>query len=1025
MEIESETSSVNNTTAAMFNVAPDDRIDSGDVITRIRDTRHTLGKTYTRETKQSAVAVAFGIAVQVHVPDQAALERVLREVADDPHAAIIPGGFPGIPIGEDFLIYSMAKMAEHLKCSKDDRKRLAGVHPFEYQGKPIKAVCRMKENITPSRWVLLDRDVDEQTPEQFGTGMNFDAWLEGVEKLLPGLSQVPQVHVASSSARVLRDGKPYGEGNSHVWAQVRDPRDIERLRAALLVKAAERDMTWLKVNKHGTHGRLTTIVDVSVFTTGRLVFCGKPSVSGDLVVVDQVITRAGGDVPLDTSVVELPEDKVVREVTRRAGCELTIKKGRDGGLVMYTHDLTLDTEIVLEGGEVCTVQEASKRLDPNNPKSKLRCQTPYRESDSWAGFLCLNKDGQPYLHDSGDTTTHWLCNEDYTLLSFEDIGEQERTEQERAREEVEGLVAASEVLGDPEYLAKELQRPLEAAGYTPMELAALVESLPDTIPDEVRRIFDAVPVESATEQVDFIPLPGGTIILPSDHFPYSKAAERIFTLLAKTKTMFLYGGAVTELKSTEHGPELKPVGPAELQSRIDRHGKKVMSHISVNGNVVLKNKRCPRQTAEVLLASLEARETLPPIGLIAAAPLLIEHDGRVLTLQPGYHPECGGILVLKGAPAPEDVPLAAAVRDLAALLSDFDFQTPSDMSRALAMLVTPALKMGGLLTAPMPIDVAEADQSQAGKTLRQNLTRLIYRERGYAVTRRDGGVGSLDESIGAALLSGRAFITMDNLRGRLDSQFLEAVITFNGPVGVRVPHRGEVAVDPRQRSFSLTSNGVETTRDLANRSCIVRIRKRPNGYSWRQWIEGGIEAHTTARQSHYLGCVHAVVRQWIAQGKPVTTERRHDMWQWAGALDWIVREIFGAAPLMDGHEGAQERVSNPALVWLRAVCLAVAHGGRLGDELSASMLWELCRDEGIDMPSARSTADDVAGQRYVGQIMAKIYRNAESNAVEVDDYSVQRIEREERSEERRRDVLVRRYVFLRPAPHCALGELFL
>jgi hypothetical protein len=30
----------------------------------------------------------------------------------------------------------------------------------------------------------------------------------------------------------------------------------------------------------------------------------------------------------------------------------------------------------------------------------------------------------------------------------------------------------------------------------------------------------------------------------------------------------------------------------------------------------------------------------------------------------------------------------------------------------------------------------------------------------------------------------------------------------------------------------------------------------------------------------------------------------------------------GSGPLMDGHERAQERVSKPALSWLRAVALA-------------------------------------------------------------------------------------------------------
>ena len=50
-----------------------------------------------------------------------------------------------------------------------------------------------------------------------------------------------------------------------------------------------------------------------------------------------------------------------------------------------------------------------------------------------------------------------------------------------------------------------------------------------------------------------------------------------------------------------------------------------------------------------------------------------------------------------------------------------------------------------------------ANESQAGKPLRQRLVRAIYGETAYQIARRDGGVGSVDESLGAALISGKPF----------------------------------------------------------------------------------------------------------------------------------------------------------------------------------------------------------------------------------------------------------------------------
>ena len=475
-----------------------------------------------------------------------------------------------------------------------------------------------------------------------------------------------------------------------------------------------------------------------------------------------------------------------------------------------------------------------------------------------------------------------------------------------------------------------------------------------------------------------VPEPAGVLLLPSDHYTYTQSGRRIFGVLAKTETLFVRGGRVVERIETTHGPELSVLRPAALQSRLDRDDGLVMGHVIIDGNVCLKPKRCPRQTAEVLLESRGARELLPPIVCLAPAPVLIDTGDEPRLLGPGYHRDGGGILVT-GGETPPSVPVEQAAADLGNLLRDFDFQTAADRSRALAMLLTPALKLGGFLTGPTPIDVAEADQSQSGKTYRQTITRAIYREPGYVVTRREGGVGSLDESIGAALLSGRTFVVTDNLRGPLNSQFLEAIITSPDSVAVRVPHRGEVMVDARRVSFSITSNGVETTRDLANRSCLVRIRKRSRRYDWYPWPERSLHEHVQANQAHYLGCIHAIIRHWVAAGRPKTPESEHDMREWAGVLDWIIQHVFGAAPLLEGHRRAQERVSSPALVWLRAVCLAAEQDGQLGIGLTAAELWRLSQDHGVDPPNGKLDMDDVAAHQYVGRLLGNIYRGTEVN----------------------------------------------
>ena len=148
-----------------------------------------------------------------------------------------------------------------------------------------------------------------------------------------------------------------------------------------------------------------------------------------------------------------------------------------------------------------------------------------------------------------------------------------------------------------------------------------------------------------------------------------------------------------------------------------------------------------------------------------------------------------GLYVTGGESSPA-VPLADAVHALGAMLNDFDFSTPGDRSRGLASLIAPGLRFGSWLKQPLPVDIGEADASQSGKTYRQKCVAAIYREVPNVVVQRTGGVGGFDESLSQKLIDGRPFILFDNLRGRLDSPFLESILTAPGTMPARVPHRG-------------------------------------------------------------------------------------------------------------------------------------------------------------------------------------------------------------------------------------------
>lgn len=389
-----------------------------DIITVVRDPYNPLGKQFTKNpdgsvSKKSAVSVSFGIAVMHQVGTHDEMALLLQEVGSDSHAAIINARFDGIEVGEEFIILSEREIENRLSISRSERAKQAGVHQITHEGKAYKAVGRFKENVSSSSWQFFDRDIDKHTPAQFSS-LTHEEWLAEINKFCPCISDVSICHAGSTSSRVFDDGKAVGSGNGHTWVKFVDPADVERFRIAVMVAAAQAEMTWKKPRfSRSEPGKvvgqsLTTIIDPSVFTPGRLIFVGQPVVSDGLTVEPiSAKVHLGSQDAFDSASVKLPDAAAVREITRKAGVEMDVSQSGDG-LRIKTHDLTLDTEIETEDHGVLTVREVVAR----GFNTKVRCQTPFRDSSSFAAIINIGREGTPFVFDVGTSTTHWLNDDD-------------------------------------------------------------------------------------------------------------------------------------------------------------------------------------------------------------------------------------------------------------------------------------------------------------------------------------------------------------------------------------------------------------------------------------------------------------------------------------------------------------------------------------------------------------------------------------------------------------------------------------
>lgn len=481
------------------------------------------------------------------------------------------------------------------------------------------------------------------------------------------------------------------------------------------------------------------------------------------------------------------------------------------------------------------------------------------------------------------------------------------------------------------------------------------------------------------------------VVLPGGSQSIRAASQQLGILLGCTERLFVRGRVVVEVVRDDHDrPFLETVKPAALASSFES----VADLKRPREDGALMDATCNEQTAKLVLHSGAFLKELPPLRLVAHCPVLIERDAELVQIV-GYDRESA--ILAHGDRAP-DISLQDAIGLISDLVADFRFATESDRSRAIAAFITPALVFSGILGGRPPVDLGEADESQAGKGYRNKLTAAMYGSTVTVVSQRRGGVGGMEESFDQALIRGANLISLDNMRGKLDSPRIESFLTEDVYLA-RVPYSGNIEIDPHRVITMMTSNKAEITPDLANRSSIVRILKQPAEYHFRQYPEGELLLHVRANQPRYLGAVFAIVRAWYEAGMPCTEVRGHDFRAWAGRLDWIVQRIFKSAPLLDGHREAQSRVASAGLNWLRDVAIAVHRAERLDTPLRPHELLEILEAAGAALHGV-ADSDDLADEdvrlkacRAIGQKLGACFRKGPT--VEVDRYAVSRIEGED------------------------------
>lgn len=394
-----------------------------DKITLIRSIQpEKVCKTYTHNgttLDKSVIANVFdGEAITFPVPDAQTMAKVLAKVTERQDLVICPGVWHNAEDRKAFKVMTERHLAEVLGV--DLSQTPGGV--INHNGELISA--RLKRGISYSSWMLLDADNPPGMPAHWAA-LSIDQRLQLWEAIVPGISKCERIELRGSSARVYRNGEQPSDKASHAWIRVNDPEKIAVLKAHIRVQMVLNGLsfTFDKISQNdgvvvGKEDR--SLFDLAVMDTGRLVFCAKPEIiSWEHSVADAGITiKNEGAGPLDISEIELPNQRALHDIRVKTG--LTMRMSREGGNVstIVTGELTLNTPIEVRG----TVRSLGEWASTMRPQDKLRCEAPFRVSQSEAAFVRIGDNGIPFVHDIGNGTTYKLQREitrEDTLADFD------------------------------------------------------------------------------------------------------------------------------------------------------------------------------------------------------------------------------------------------------------------------------------------------------------------------------------------------------------------------------------------------------------------------------------------------------------------------------------------------------------------------------------------------------------------------------------------------------------------------------
>lgn len=423
-----------------------------------------------------------------------------------------------------------------------------------------------------------------------------------------------------------------------------------------------------------------------------------------------------------------------------------------------------------------------------------------------------------------------------------------------------------------------------AAGGNPQQVVELSEVTPEWVPagpqigsgqDDLQRVMaDARPK---------LRLPGNDRLL-------SDFADELAQIL-REQDIFWRNGEIVTLA----GRELKPMVPQTFRCWAEQYfvgyRAKTVGENSYEFDVTMTD-----HDARGTLAAPQFADALRHVRCLNRARLpIFEPDGKLSLLPNGYHTETQ-TLTVADVEFDLEMPLNIAVETVTDLLAEFCFDD-GDRSKAVVVAAMMGLFANQLLREKSlrPCFIFVANAEGAGKTLLAQIC-MVPTLGSMPIGSKPDDEDEMRKTILTAVREAQSVIFLDNLKGRLSSEPLEAFLSapeWKGrKLGVNETLTGE-----NLATVFCTGNGMTVSPDMRRRSLFVELRLEAERAEDRQFKRTLDLATLLEMRPQVLAALWSMVKNWDALGRPGPSRGHSAFPSWANIIGGIVEAAGFSCPL--------------------------------------------------------------------------------------------------------------------------------